>query len=221
MRRVRWPERRFGAAALPWVLVLAAAAPAHADYWTPEPERAIPRIRLSPRLSFWAGSFERPARACKDTGFPTSLASPTAPDLGGLGRALTPGFVCNTSGSGEIGIGAAAEIAFGITGPLFITAALEVLYTFPNRDYSLKNQLILPLAIGVLLTWPAWRFRPILAAKITPLLYLTDDTRDFAVGGEGGFALRLSDWGDIAFTLGKHNGDSIDAWQVQLAAYPL
>lgn len=222
------PERGRAAAAAALLVALIAPSRAHAGWWTPPDgdaeEEEIGRVRFSPRFSFWAGTFDRPSRACRSFATPGDVPTiePTIDVAEAV--ALPPGGgggFCQTNNSDEVGIGAAAEVAFRVTGPLHLTASIELLYTFPERDYALKNQVIVPLSFGILFTFDDWIFRPILAAHITPLLYLTDDTRDFTAGGELGFGWRLWSWGDASLTVSKHFAETADLWQVQLGLHPL
>jgi hypothetical protein len=207
------------------LLVLAAVMverPARADWWSYQADdresQATAAIRFSGHMSIWAANFNRPSRACS-VGF----------GIGGLsmqGRLRSnlraeQGFLgCNSANSSETAIGTGPGVMFRVVEPIHLTADLEIAYTFPARDYELKNQIIIPLAIGLVITWPSWPVRPILSAKVTPLLYITDDSRDYALGGELGAAFRLPAWGDLAFTVGYHEANTMHAWMVLLAIYP-
>lgn len=184
-------------------------------------------IYFTPYIGVWAGNYERPSRACKPlftTGF--EFPEPVLVRSDSLRKKQVDDepadFTgCYTEDSDEIGISAGGELTFRVVGPLHFTAGVYFVYTFPNRDYELKNQVIIPLQFGVLLTWPEWSFRPIVAAEVTPLLYITDDSRDYALGGKGGFAWRVSGFGDILATVGHHRSETLIGWQVQIGLLPL
>lgn len=198
---------------------LAPAGIAQAGEWTYKSDkiedRAKSPFRFSTKGDLWIARFNRPARAC-DLGRP-----PLAP--GGRPSELLPGgasSLCVTRDSSEVGFGTGIEVAFRLTQPLYLTAGIDILYTIAERKV-LKNQVIVPATFGALVTFYEWSFRPIARFALTPMLYLTDDARDFMFGGEGGFAWRILDWGDLSFTVGYKKANSVKTWDIQLGLHPI
>jgi len=197
------------------------AAPVEAGWWSHDDGDAsttprVPSLRFTPQLGVWIATYGRPSRACRTDAFfgPGVFIA----ELRAAAH-LTP-TTCASAGSDEIGIGAGGELAFRAWGPLHLTAALHLVYSFPERDFSLTRQLIVPLQLGALLTVPEWSFRPILAGKIAPLLYLSDDSRDFSYVAEGGFAARIDGVGDLSATLGYHTGETVRAFHISIGLTP-
>lgn len=206
-----------------------AASSAHAGWWVYDPDPTtgdpeLPRVRFGPHLGFWTGVFDRPARACKDVGFfgepgfdfdlpqPEPRAGQVQPE---------PSFGCGSDNSDEIAVTGGVTATFRAIGPIHLSLGLELAYTFPNRDFVLKNQLIAALPIGLGLTFPEWTVRPIAQATITPLLYVTDDARDYALGFELGLALRVPGWGDLVLTGAYNDAETMEGGAFRLALYPL
>ena len=203
-------------------------ATAQAGWWihdgSDDGEPATERVRFTSQVSFWTGTFDRPSRACEPFGF--GIPVPTVPPVFAnalraeqLGPLTSP---CPSDNSFEIGVGASVGVTFRVFGPVHLSTGLQLVYTFPNFDYMLKNQVIVLIEFSVLITWPEWNFRPILSAEVTPLLYLSDDARDYALGGTAGFAWRIAgvDWGDLTFTVSHHRADSLIGWQVRAGLSP-
>lgn len=216
--------------ALSGAAVASSPALAQAEEWIYQDDdidaRALAIVRFSGHVDLWVSTFERPPRACDagSIGFSprvpmravralrtTQLFPPGTGTLGGF---------CSSSASDEIGIGAGVEVAFRIASPLYVTAGVDAVYTTPESP-QLKNQAILSAPFGVLLTNYAWSLRPIAHAKIMPILYLTDDARDYTLGFDLGFAARILDWGDASFTVGYKTAETITSWQIELALHPL
>lgn len=201
------------------LLTLAACASlthvAHAGDWRYEPqdesERALARLRYTVRADLWVARYDRPQRACAFSfDVAEAVALPTPPGGGG----------CDSSRSDEVGVGPGLSAEFRVIGPLYITAGIDLLYSTPDSS-ALKSQVIVPIPLGLLVTPYNWTLRPLLRAQVTPLIYLTDDTRDFATGIDGGFALRATDWGDLSLTIGYHKGETLSSWQVEFGLHPI
>jgi hypothetical protein len=187
-------------------LALLSAEPALAQpkSWIPESEEASERagklFRFSPRLNFWIGNFDRPPRACRTVG----------------------GFetFCPAEDSDELAFGSGLEISFRTLLFIYITAGIDFVYTAPTSN-ALQNQLIVALPFGLTFTWYEWVFRPIARFEITPVLYITDDSRDYTLGGSGGVAYRILDFGSISLTAGYLWAETMSAVQVQLGLHPI
>lgn len=82
-------------------------------------------------------------------------------------------------------MGGGVEARIHMTGPAFATVALALVRTFPEP--ALNAQVVVPLSLGVLVTWPSWPVRPLFGASATPILYVTDDARDYTLGVRVGF----------------------------------
>ncbi len=207
--------------ALRWVslaLLIGQAAPAEASSWIYQDAESNAResklFRFSPRLNFWVANFDRPPRACRagPVGFPTlELRAEQLP---------TQDFFCASQSSDELAFGSGLEFGFRALGPIYLTAGLDFVYTAPDSS-AIKNQLVIALPFGVMFTWYEWRFRPIAHFEITPVLYVTDDSRDYTLGGNAGFAYRILDFGSISLTAGYMWADTMTAWQVQLGLHPI
>lgn len=211
-----------GRSALLVLLLCAQSAPAFAQpkswYYEREEDvdsRAGRRVRFSPRFNFWISSFNRPPRACRSV----PLGAPRAIALRAE-QLPVPGFACNTEGSSELGFGSGLEFAFRTIGPVYLTAGADFVYTQPDGSF-IKNQLVVSLPFGVLLTWYEWFLRPIAYFQVTPILYITDDSRDYTFGGGGGIAYRILDFGSLSLTTGYQFADSMTGWQVQIGVHPL
>jgi len=197
---------------------LAAAQP---KSWIWESEEASERegklFRFSPRLNFWAANFDRPPRACK------TLIPNVIPESGRFPlRAQQIGIdpFCPSEDSDEYAFGSGVELAFRAFLFIYLTAGIDFVYTAPQFN-SIKNQLIIALPFGVMFTWYEWAFRPIAHFEITPMLYVTDDSRDYTLGGNGGVAYRILDFGSISLTAGYVWAETMTAVQVQLGLHPI
>lgn len=220
-RPVYAPGVSGGRTALAVLLLVGLGTPAFAQpkswYWEGEETsaRAGRRVRFSPRFNFWASTFKRPPRACRAV----PLGAPRAIALRAE-QFPVPGFSCNVDSSSELGFGSGFEFAFRTIGPLYLTAGVDFVYTEPDGA-GIKNQLILSMPFGVLFTWYEWFLRPIAYFQITPVLYVSDDSRDYTFGGGGGLAYRIGDFGSISASAGYHFADSLTGWQVQIGVHPI
>jgi hypothetical protein len=173
-------------------------------WWVYDPaereENPIPRLRFAPHVGFWAANFDRPTRACEED------------------RIAFIG--CANDDSDEIGVAAGASMLVRVFGPIHLSASIELVYTFPERDFVLKNQLIIPMPIAIGITFPNWPIRPILSGSIMPVLYVTDDARDYALGVEGGFAWRVLSLGELAIVGSYHSGDTLESFVMRVAIFP-
>lgn len=202
-----------------------APAGALAEDWVYEPEgsaaRAASTLRFSTRFNVWISTFDRPERACdpdaNDADVPVAIRT----------RGLRPAQVappslqfCPSAGSDELGVGAGVEVAFRVFGPLHLSAGADLIYTAPELDVLLE-QLIIAVPFGLLVTPYDWDLRPIVRLTIMPVLYLTDDARDYTIGGDLGFAWSVLDLGDLSFTLGHHASDTVEGTELHVAFHPL
>lgn len=205
---------------------LAVALPAEAKDWiwsegTVE-EEATALFRFQTRLNLWVSTYDRPSDACN----PGFFDVPPEPEpfrdfLRAQQFPTDPGFFgCDASSSDEIGIGPGVEVSFRLIAPLYVTAGFDLLYTLPDSSL-IKNQIVIAVPFGVLITFQEWTIRPIVHPKIIPVLYLTDDARDYSLGVDFGAAWRAGDWGDLSMTLGYFTANTISSWQLQLALHPL
>jgi hypothetical protein len=202
------------------LFALPAQAIAQPKSWIWESEDASEReaklFRFSPRLNFWSGNFDRPPRACKTVAIPR-IAEP---------RALRstqidfPDPFCPSEDSDELAFGSGVEIAFRTIPFIYLTAGIDFVYTAPEFD-AVKNQLIIALPFGIMFTYYEWAFRPIAHFEITPVLYVTDDSRDYTLGGNGGVAYRILDFGSISVTAGYLWAETMTAIQVQIGVHPI
>ena len=206
--------------ALLFLLVLAPQiALAQPKSWIPESDEVSERegklFRFSPRLNFWKAKFDRPPRACKAADGPIFF------NRAGL-RAQQGGFspFCPSEDSDELAFGSGVEIAFRALYFIYLTAGVDFVYTAPEFN-TIKNQLILALPFGVMFTWYEWVVRPIAHFEITPMLYVTDDSRDYTLGGNGGIAYRILDFGSISLTAGYLWAETMSAVQVQIGVHPI
>ena len=189
--------------------------------WIWESEEASERegklFRFSPRLNFWVGNFDRPPRACKSV-VPEGVEGFRSLEL----RDQQVGFdpFCPSDDSDELAFGSGVELAFRAFLFIYLTAGIDFVYTSPSFN-SIKNQLIVALPFGVMFTWYEWVFRPIAHFEITPVLYVTDDSRDYTLGGNGGVAYRILDFGSISLTAGYLWAETMTAVQVQLGVHPI
>ncbi|MBI4818196.1 MAG: hypothetical protein HY791_18175 [Deltaproteobacteria bacterium] len=172
---------------------LVGARTSAAEPWQARPADAPypPAVAAEPKLSVWTGIFDRPLRAC-------------------LGQ-----NVCSPDVSEELGIGAGFDVRIHTFGPLFVLFGLEVVRTIV--DPSLNPQFILPVELGAELTWPLWPVRPLFAVLLTPLLYLSDDARDFAVSVRVGLEATVSGFGRIGFSSTRHGAETFEGFQVSLS----
>jgi hypothetical protein len=207
------------AVAVAFVLLPRAAL---AEYWSWEADdvetRAGSLFRFSTRADLWVSTYNRPARACDPSAFNIAPALPSArmqvPPTTGLGS------LCNTAHSDETGIGTGIEASFRVIRPIHVFAGIDLVYTLPGRR-GLKHQIVIPAPFGILFTFYEWTVRPIARATITPLVYLTDDARDYTLGGDLGFAWRVLDWGDLSFTVGYKTASTIKSIQLEIAVHPV
>jgi hypothetical protein len=205
--------------ALPFLLLaLPAPALAQPKSWIWEDEDAGARdedelFRFSPRLNFWKGNFDRPPRACKTV----------IPEAGRFAlRSAQIDFptFCPSEDSNEYAFGSGVEIAFRALWFIYLTAGIDFVYTAPEFS-SIKNQLIIALPFGVMFTYYEWVIRPIAHFEITPVLYITDDSRDYTLGGNAGVAYRILDFGSISLTGGYLWAETMTAIQVQIGIHPI
>jgi hypothetical protein len=178
-------------------------------------------FRFQTRLNLWVSNYDRPERACEFGAFDVPLPEPTFRSSSLRAAQVDPGFFgCNASSSDEIGIGPGIEVSFKIMEPLHVTAGFDLVYTLPDSSI-IKNQIVIGVPFGVLITFPEWAFRPIIHPKIIPVLYLTDDSRDYTIGADLGAAWRAGEWGDLSLTLGYYYAETMSSWQLQLALHPI
>ncbi|MCK6547927.1 hypothetical protein L6R52_18895 [Myxococcota bacterium] len=200
-------------------LVASAPSTARAEDWVWESDdadvRASANVRFSSRFDVWFATFDRPARACDPDATPV-IAPPFAG--GPIGSRETTGG-CSGGLSDELGFGTGVTVAFRLFDPLYVTAGLDVVYTTPD-DGRYKNQIVVPVPFGLLVTYHPWMFRPVLHLTITPMLYVTDDARDYTLGTDVGFAWRVLDWGDLSLTAGYRSATTVDLVQLEVALHP-
>jgi hypothetical protein len=196
-------------------VILAPASPAAAGWW--DYDRSAedgPRLRFGPNVGFWIANFNRPSRACNFIFEGEDL--PVATTQGRLRRAqsgrLAQDFGCFSSSSDEIAGSLGAAVVIHAWGPIHLGAGVDLIYTFPERDFALKNQLILALPLQVGLTPRGWPVRPFASFSLLPLLYLTDDARDYAIGFEAGFAARVPEIGELGLSGGYHQADTMEGF---------
>ncbi|MBK6687101.1 MAG: hypothetical protein IPG45_21715 [Deltaproteobacteria bacterium] len=210
-----------------FLVMLSAARPAQAEkYWTWDTgqldDQADRPFRFSARTGLWFATFDRPERACDLTS--------ALPGFGILelksGAALRPAqddqvfSACNANNSDEVGVTTGAEATFRILGPLHFSAGLDVVYTAPE-SFGIKNQLIFAVPFALTFTWYPWAFRPYAQLKITPIIYITDDNRDYTLGAGGGAAYRLGHFGDLSFGVGYHTAETASIWMLELQLHPI
>lgn len=199
------------------------ATPAFADDWiweSGDPDDAAGRrVRFALNLNLWVSTYNRPPSACRPTfgfedegGFLTRRA---------LRTAQVPGFsFCNNENSQEIGAGPGIDVQFRAFGPFYVTVGLDVFYTEPD-GFAIQNQWVVAVPFGIRVTWPHWTLRPIAEALITPVLYLTDDGRDYTLGGRGGVAYRLGAFGDLSLLIGYQTAETLDNVSITLGLQPI
>lgn len=196
-----------------------AILPAQSKSWIYESEdtseQELKLFRFSPRLNLWIANFDRPPRACRLTSVPTRGRR----ELRAQQFQQEDAF-CPAENSDEIAIGSGVELGFRAIGPIYLTAGIDFVYTAPSSN-AVKNQLVLALPFGVMLTWYEWTFRPILHFEVTPVLYVTDDSRDYTLGGNGGIAYRILSFGSISLTGGYLWAETMSAVQIQLGVHPI
>jgi hypothetical protein len=203
-------------------------AAARAGDWVYTPpeadEQAFQRWRWAAATGVWIGTYTRPQRACREV-----RATSFELEARGLARRPLraaqapfpfPFFDCPFEASEEVGISAAASVAYRTFAPVYLTLGLELVYTQPSYS-TLKNQVVVALPFGILVTWYEWKIRPIAQLSITPMAFLPDGGRDFTLGGELGLAYRVLTLGDVALTVGHHWSDTVSPWTVRLALHPL
>lgn len=195
-------------------------------------DKAASIVRFQTRFDIWVATYDRPDRACKVFNFDDVGIPP--PDLagsrGGLRRGgLRPAqgvefpeefFGCNSSNSDEVGYGAGTEVSFRVISPLHFTVGIDLIYTDPSSDL-IKNQIVIAIPFGILLTSYEWTFRPILQPTLTPILYLTDDARDYTFGIDFGGAWRVADWADLSAVIGYKGSETVTTWNFQVALHPM
>lgn len=200
--------------------ILANQGTAAAEHWVWESgeaeDRALSRLRFATRANVWMAEFNRPARACRPPSF--GFFPGVAQEL--RSAQAIPGAFCQSEGSAELGLGPGLELSFRVAGPVYLAAGVDLLYTTP-ASAALKHQVVLAVPMSVMLTWYPWALRPIAQATITPVLYLTDDARDYTLGGAAGLALRLMSFGDLSLTVGYHGSETVQSWTVQIGVHPL
>jgi hypothetical protein len=196
-------------------------------YWTwstgEVEDAAYTRLRFAARTSIWVANFDRPERACEPFGL-----FPDFPAFGSNGlRAaqLEPEpeeqfSACGANDSDEIGVSTGGEFTFRVIGPLHVSGGLDIVYTAPD-GFGIKNQVIIAIPFSVTLTWYPWALRPYVQASITPLIYITDDARDYTLGAGAGLAYRLGAFADLSFGVGHHSADTADVWMLQLQLHPI
>ena len=176
--------------------------------------QARKRFRFSSHFNVWIASFERPPRACRSTlqgANRLELRSQQIPGFGGL---------CSNQDSEELAYGAGVQFAFRTLGPVYLTGGLDFVYTDP--DFSvIKNQLVVGLPFGVMVTWYEWVFRPIAYFRLTPVLYVTDDSRDYTWGGGAGVAVRILSFGSISLMAGYHYAETMNTVSVEMGVHPI
>ena len=197
--------------------------------WIPESEetedRELKLFRFAPRFNFWIANFDRPPRACRSTG-PVAIPEDRFSTAGLKKQGLRaqqfqfPDAFCPSEDSDEYAFGSGFEIAFRTIGPVYLTGGIDFVYTAPDFS-TIKNQLVFALPFGITVTWYEWVFRPIIHFEITPVLYVTDDSRDYTLGGNGGVAYRILDFGSISLTAGYMWAETMTAVQLQLGVHPI
>lgn len=174
----------------------ASAAEPHWSYKSEAPsERSSSRFSLAPRISIWNADFKRPGGQC------------------------ARGF-CQDGFSSEWVAGLGLEVAFQLMGPFHVTAALDFLYSEPN-SFGIQNQVIINVPVSILITFPEWIVRPIAQAQLTPILYVTDDSRDYTLGANGGAAVRIARLGSVFATFGYHVSETLKAFEFQVGLQPI
>lgn len=207
--------------------VLMAPALAQAGSWAyeaPDPGvQADQRWRYSARAGLWIGTFDRPQRACDPTRlFPAGGGGGILLLRRGLRPAQTDGFggFCPHEFSDEVGITAGVDVSYEAIAPLHFTLGLDLVYTEPQARI-LKNQVVVAVPFGVLLTWYEWFLRPIVHLTITPVVFITDLERDFTMGFNAGLAYRVPELFDISLVAGRSWSSAVDHWSMLLAFHPL
>lgn len=206
------------------LVVLAAPLPAQAEkYWTWETgqveDAADKPFRFSARAGLWFATFDRPERACEPSAF--GFGFPTTFELKSAQADDPPGFsLCAADNSSEVGVTTGAEATFRIIGPVHFSAGLDVVYTAPD-NFGIKNQLIVAVPFSLTFTWYPWSLRPYAQVSITPVIYLTDDNRDYTLGGGGGLAYRLGSFADLSFGVGYHTAETASIWAVEFQLHPI
>lgn len=195
------------------------AAPASADDWifeSGDPDDAAGRrVRFALNLNIWRATFNRPPSACRPTTGIEDFATR------GLRPAQFPPFAfCNNENASETAAGPGIDVQFRALGPLYFTVGLDVFYTEPD-SFALTNQWVIAVPFGMRLTWPHWTLRPIAEALITPVLYVTDDGRDYTLGGRGGVAYRLGAFGDLSLLIGYQTAETLDNVSITLGLQPI
>lgn len=202
------------------------ASPAFAEgdwvYESGDPDDAAGRrVRFALNINIWRGTFNRPPSACRPTtGFEDGE------DIGfAASRALRPAqfppfAFCNNERASETAAGPGIDVQFRAFGPLYVTVGLDLFYTEPD-SFALTNQWVIAVPFGLRLTWPHWTLRPIAEALITPVLYVTDDGRDYTLGGRGGLAYRLGSFGDLSLLVGYQTAETLDNVSITLGLQPI
>lgn len=206
--------------ALLWVTTPAAAE----EYWSYETgdadDAAGARVRFALNVNIWSSTYDRPSSACQPV-FGPEIQFDQALRRQPLRVAQQPSFsFCNHESSGEVGAGPGIGVQFRAFGPLYLTASFDLFYTEPS-DFAVKNQWVVAVPFGIRLTWPHWFVRPIAEALITPVLYLTDDARDYTLGGRGGLAVRVGSAGDLSLLVGYQTAETLSNVSVTLGFQPI
>lgn len=201
------------------------ATPVLASDWVYESgdpdDAAGRRVRFALNLNIWRSQYNRPPTACRPT---TGFGEEDVAFLRSrrpLRPAQFPGFsFCNNEQSTETGAGPGIDVQFRAFGPMYITVGLDIFYTEPD-SFAIKNQWVVAVPFGLRFTWPHWTLRPIAEAIITPVLYLTDDGRDYTLGGRGGLAYRLGALGDLSLLIGYQTAETLDNVSITLGLQPI
>jgi hypothetical protein len=207
-------------AALALAAALSVGSAARADDWvwddrdpTTPPTRNHTQLRVHARTGLWLGTFDRTLAGCR--AIPTVIGIAPRPGVAFLRTSQIGGF-CDTEASFELGLGVGAEVAFRAIGPLHFTAAAYFLYTFPDRDFELTNQIVVPLPLGVRLTMPEWAVRPVVSAQVTPILFLSDGAKDYTFGLGGGLEWPLYGENDMSFTMSYETRERLELWRFEV-----
>ncbi len=186
-------------------------------------QKAGDYLRLMARTGLWVSEFTRTNRAClfQNGG---GLAFPGRGGGGGpVVAGLEPadaGTFCPLEDSSEVGASVGGEISFRISRPFHVTWGMNLIYSTPEYGL-LKNQMILSMPFGAMVTWPEWELRPIAQATITPMLFITDLNKDYTLGGHLGPAYRLFDKLEVSVLVGYETSDSARPWQGHLGFHPI
>lgn len=221
----------FLCAALVFAGTAAIARSARAEDWRWDggtiEEKAASIVRFQTRFDVWVATYDRPDRACDTFDFgeggdvpPTLRGTKLQRGLRATQVEIPDYFGCNSSNSSEVGYGAGTEVSFRVISPLHFTVGIDLIYTDPSSEL-IKNQIVIAVPFGILLTSYEWTFRPILQPTLTPILYLTDDARDYTFGVDFGGAWRVADWADLSVVIGYKGSETVTTWNFQVALHPM